>query len=49
MLEVPINPPVNPSTTTPGTDKYLNLNKLVATWRVYSLSRTSVIGNEVGF
>ena len=41
--------PVNPPTTTPGTDRYLNLNKSVSRWRVYPLSKAPIIGNEVGF
>lgn len=41
--------PVNPPTTTPSADRYLNLNKSVSRWRVYPLNKDPVIGNEVGF
>ena len=41
--------PVNPPTTPPGTDRYLNLNKSVNSWRVYPLNKAPIIGNEVGF
>lgn len=40
--------PVNPSTPSQNGDRYLNLNKLVSSWRVYPLNKAPIIGNEVG-